>query len=71
QCGICLRWGHTSHVCSSRLPWCAMCANCHSSAVHEQAVQKDSALQVIKCINCRGQHPAISRDCPFFTSRFD
>ncbi|KAF8324834.1 hypothetical protein F5887DRAFT_266147 [Amanita rubescens] len=71
QCGICLRWGHTSHVCSSRLPWCAMCANCHSTAVHEQAVQKDSALQVIKCINCRGQHPAISRDCPFFTSRFD
>ncbi|KAF8326717.1 hypothetical protein F5887DRAFT_1164477 [Amanita rubescens] len=71
QCGICLRWGHTSHVCSSRLPWCALCANCHSTAVHEQAVQQDVTMEDIKCINCRGPHPAISRDCPFFISRFD
>ncbi|KAF8337235.1 hypothetical protein F5887DRAFT_1106867 [Amanita rubescens] len=28
-------------------------------------------MQDIKCINCRGHHPAISRDCPFFIARFD
>ncbi|KAF8347993.1 hypothetical protein F5887DRAFT_1259470 [Amanita rubescens] len=72
QCGICLRWGHTSHVCSSRLPWCALCANfCHSSAIHEQVVLQDSSMQDIKCINCRGHHPTISWDCPFFIARFD
>ena len=71
QCGICLRWGHTAHVCSSRLPWCALCANCHSSAVHSQVVQQDPSSNRIKCVNCTGPHPAISRDCPFFISRFD
>ncbi|KAF8347180.1 hypothetical protein F5887DRAFT_1157787 [Amanita rubescens] len=41
------------------------------TAVHEQAVQQDVTMEDIKCINCRGPHLAISRDCPFFISRFD
>ncbi|KAF8324237.1 hypothetical protein F5887DRAFT_927103 [Amanita rubescens] len=39
QCGICLRWGHTAHVCSSRLA---------CSAVHSQAVHQDPSTDRIK-----------------------
>ena len=52
QCGICLRWGHSTHNCSSKSAWCNVCTGNHESTTHEAAVKADSKYRVIKCANC-------------------
>ena len=71
QCGICLRWGHSTHNCSSKSAWCNVCAGNHESSTHEAAVKADSKYQVIKCANCLGEHGATTRICPFYRARFN
>ncbi|KAF8669478.1 hypothetical protein AX14_006044, partial [Amanita brunnescens Koide BX004] len=48
QCGICLRWGHSAHNCSSKSAWCNVCAGNHKSTTHQAAAKADSKYQVIK-----------------------
>ena len=71
QCGICLRWGHSTHNCSSKSAWCNVCAGNHESTMHEAAVKADSKYRVIKCANCLGEHGATTRICPFYRARFN
>ena len=71
QCGICLRWGHSSHRCSSKTAWCAICARNHETTMHKMAIQSDPNPPDVKCANCHGKHWAIDRNCPFYRARFN
>ena len=66
QCGICLRWGHSAHHCSSKSAWCTACAGNHESSTHAAAAEADPRFRTIKCANCHGEHWATARTCPFF-----
>ena len=71
QCGICLRWGHSSHHCSSKSAWCAVCAGNHETTTHDAAARADPRYDAIKCANCTQEHWATARVCPFYKARFD
>ena len=71
QCGVCLRWGHSTHNCSSKSAWCNVCAGNHESTTHQAAVKADPKYQAVKCANCLGEHGATSRICPFYRARFN
>ena len=70
QCGICLKWGHSSHRCVSKVAWCARCAGSHATTSHDLAVRSSGPLPSL-CVNCQGEHSVVSRQCPFFLARFD
>ena len=70
QCGICLKWGHSSHRCMSKTVWCARCAGNHDTVSHDIVVNTAAPLPLL-CVNCRGVHSAVSRECPFFLAHFD
>ena len=70
QCGICLRWGHSSHHCSSKSAWCVACAGNHESSTHAAAAKAELRFDIIKCANCHGEHWATARTCPFYKARF-
>lgn len=55
QCYKCLKFNHSARVCRSE-QMCSSCAGRHS--------YKECDVEEIVCINCSGNHLAISRDCP-------
>ena len=71
QCGICMRWGHSTHHCSSKSAWCNVCASNHESSTHATAAASNTKYAIIKCANCLGEHGATSRICPFYRARFN
>ena len=71
QCGICLRWGHSTHHCSSKSAWCLACAGNHESSTHAAAVKAEPRYDTIKCANCHGKHWATARTCPFYKAWFN
>ena len=71
QCGICMRWGHSTHHCASKSAWCNVCAGNHESSMHAAAAASDSKHDTVKCANCLGEHGATSRICPFYRARFN
>jgi hypothetical protein len=71
QCGICMRWGHSTHHCSSKSAWCNVCAGNHESTTHAAAAASNSKFDTTKCANCLGDHGATSRTCPFYRARFN
>ncbi|KAF8676752.1 hypothetical protein AX14_004827, partial [Amanita brunnescens Koide BX004] len=48
QCGICMRWGHLTHNCSSKSAWCNTCAGNHESSTHAAVAKDDPKARVIK-----------------------
>ena len=70
QCGICLKWGHSSHRCASKVAWCSRCASNHDMLSHGLVVKSSTPLPLL-CVNCHGAHSAVDRECPFFKARFD
>ncbi|KMQ83899.1 reverse transcriptase-like protein-like protein, partial [Lasius niger] len=59
QCYNCQRYGHSSECCKLP-PRCLKCAESHSTS----NCTKVPAL-LPTCANCKGQHPANARVCPF------
>lgn len=55
QCYKCLKFNHSAKVCRGE-QMCSSCAGQHS--------YKECDVDGIVCINCNGNHLAISRDCP-------
>lgn len=55
QCFKCLKFNHSAKVCRGE-QMCSSCAGRHS--------YKECDVEEIVCINCSGNHLAISRDCP-------
>ncbi|XP_063378256.1 uncharacterized protein LOC134665287 [Cydia fagiglandana] len=55
QCYKCLKFNHSARVCRGE-QMCSACSGQHS--------YKECDVDEITCINCKGNHLAISRDCP-------
>lgn len=55
QCYKCLKFNHSAKACRGEQQ-CSSCAGRHS--------YKECDVEEITCINCSGNHLAISRDCP-------
>lgn len=55
QCYKCLKFNHSAKVCRG-IQMCSSCAGQHS--------YKECDVDTIICINCSGNHLAISRECP-------
>lgn len=55
QCYKCLKFNHSAKVCRGQQN-CSSCAGQHS--------YKECDVEEIVCINCSGNHLAVSRDCP-------
>ncbi|KAF8656177.1 hypothetical protein AX14_008082 [Amanita brunnescens Koide BX004] len=71
QCGICLRWGHSTHHCSSKSAWCVTCAGNHESLTHTAAAKAEPRYDTVKCANCHSEHWATACTCPFYKARFN
>jgi hypothetical protein len=56
RCYVCQGLGHTSKKCVKEQPTCSKCAGEHKFS--------DCPNTYTKCINCKGDHAAISRECP-------
>ena len=64
QCGICLKWGHSSHWCKSKMVWCSWCTGNHNSVSHDVIVKMAAPLPLL-CVNCKGKHSMVSCECLF------
>lgn len=62
QCFKCLKFNHSAKVCRGS-QMCSSCAGQHS--------YKECDVEEIVCINCGGNHLAISRDCPIKKQKFE
>ena len=58
RCGNCCRYGHLAKVCRSD----AICSSCSSKTHKKQGCTAEAP----KCINCKGNHDAFSKDCPVY-----
>ena len=69
-CGTCCCWGHHTHACKSRCPWCASCGRPHLTTSHSAAATANLSLGCLLCLNCNKEHSALSCDCPFYKAWF-
>ena len=56
RCFNCNAYGHTAIKCAKKQPKCSKCAGEHKFSECQNTF--------IKCINCKGNHAATSRECP-------
>ncbi|XP_072942951.1 uncharacterized protein [Epargyreus clarus] len=56
QCYKCMAFGHTTKYCRHNVV-CSICSQAH---YYKECTNSDNPL----CINCKGNHIAVSRDCP-------
>jgi hypothetical protein len=63
RCLFCSRFGHERRDCAFESPRCGRCTD-----THETNTCTASPAQ-FKCVNCSGNHPSYSRDCPAFIDR--
>lgn len=61
QCHNCQQWGHSARNCGREFQ-CVKCINTHQPGKCERITREGDA----KCVNCKGNHPANSRQCPSF-----
>ncbi|XP_029715099.1 uncharacterized protein LOC109426503 [Aedes albopictus] len=62
RCMNCLKFGHKRTVCKGN-QICASCANLY----HD----KTQCQQSLKCVVCRGDHHALSKDCPVYQDELE
>lgn len=58
RCGNCLRWGHSAKFCHGA----AVCSNCGQKG----HTRSDCMKEAPTCLNCKGDHDAASKSCPFY-----
>lgn len=58
RCGNCLRWGHSAKFCHGG----AVCGNCGQKGHIRANCSEEASI----CLNCKGNHDAASRTCPFY-----
>jgi hypothetical protein len=61
QCLKCQSWGHSARNCG-RDYRCVKCTSIHEPGKCSRTTREGTA----KCVNCDGDHPANSRECPVF-----
>lgn len=57
QCSNCWKFGHSKARCTSKTPTCPKCTRDHINC----------EATIFKCVNCRGDHMALNRNCPAFS----
>lgn len=60
QCFACYKFGHTSKRCRSNTQ---LCRNCGQTHHHENELDR-TCNAISFCVNCAGEHPSTSRQCP-------
>lgn len=65
QCHRCQMWNHATSNCNAK-PACLKCAEEHLTA--ECTKPRDTPA---KCVNCEGDHPANSTNCPVYIKRIE
>ena len=63
RCYKCQKFGHLSGFCSSRDTICGTCG--------EKEHEGTGCLNTPCCVNCKGEHPSNSRDCPIWKAEKD
>lgn len=66
QCYKCFRFHHLSLQCSLKAP---ICCNCGNSQHTSEACTIEE--EQYKCINCKGNHRATHKDCPYRKQQFE
>ena len=57
RCSKCCHLGHTKNSCTGN----RVCSNCGSK---DHADNSSECVSSSKCINCKGDHPSLSKTCP-------
>ncbi|KAF9417392.1 hypothetical protein HW555_005489 [Spodoptera exigua] len=57
QCSKCWKFGHVKTRCPSNKIVCPKCTEQHNNC----------EVTTFKCVNCRGDHMALNRNCPVYT----
>lgn len=70
QCQGCFKLGHNKEMCKSL--GCKLCAGSHFSKDHPSCKECKTTGRLCQhqkpyCINCKGEHIATSRQCPYAT----
>lgn len=65
QCHRCQMWNHATSNCNAR-PACVKCGEEHWT--YECKKTKDTPAT---CVNCKGDHPANSMDCPIYKAKLE
>ena len=63
QCYVCFQFDHTSNECKKQIPLCSVCGLEHH---YKQCPTPDSPY----CVNCNGNHHAVSVKCPIIRKKF-
>ena len=67
RCFKCQGFGHFARNCQSNIVKCGRCSLDHSTKdCNIEKLPGTSNRLDIKCANCKGNHPAFSRQCPTF-----
>ena len=72
-CGQCQSWGHPGARCPANVLICARCGGTHDYRQHDRycdTCKKGPGHSCTPfCRNCRGNHMATSKECPFYLGR--
>ena len=72
-CGQCQSWGHPGARCPANVLICARCGGTHDYRQHDrycETCKKGPGHSCTPfCRNCRGNHMATSKECPFYLGR--
>ena len=72
-CGQCQSWGHPGAHCPANILICARCGGTHDYRQHDrycETCKKGPGHSCTPfCRNCRGNHMATSKECPFYLGR--
>ena len=64
RCFKCQRFNHLARNCTSNVDVCAKCSEHHTTKDCNRENQPGtSSDSLVKCFNCKGEHPAYSKDC--------
>ena len=55
-CGTCCCWGHHTHACKSKHPWCTSCGGSHLTTSHSAAAAANASHNHLLCLNCHEEH---------------
>ena len=65
RCYKCQRFNHFERHCNSSVPVCGKCSGNHpTDKCNRDGQSGPSSDTLLKCSNCKGEHPASSKDCP-------
>ena len=69
RCFRCQKFNHVARNCVSKVDVCAKCSKHHPTKECRNEQQPGTSSDShVKCFNCKGDHPAYSKECPDYQS---